>query len=363
MQLYPWIAVALSTLLSLTSRQLTADELEFDSLYRSPYYLGRGDTGVAVADGHEALFYNPAGLATGKGVYKEIVLVSPSIQSSLKTKDIVRQTIVEEDNSPETFKSFLGRNMHFSLSNFSGIILRRAAVGLLVSSSTNLLLAKTKEDRGVEGLKAEAAANRVFTFGLAESILSDRLQIGSTFKYLSRNEARLAVSALDTENIADRLTADGVGIERSGFGFDLGLMYSFTKIPWRLGLHVENAGTTLLRAGEKDASERRLPQIVTAGVAFQKNTNMSSMLFLIDFRDLAGGTEKDFLKRLHIGTELSFAKVFGFVGGLNQGYPTAGVYLDLLVLRADIGVYTQEVASSVGLRPDQRLYFRLTGGF
>ena len=36
--------------LSASSSPLYADQLSFDTLYRSPHYLGRGDTGVAIAD-------------------------------------------------------------------------------------------------------------------------------------------------------------------------------------------------------------------------------------------------------------------------------------------------------------------------
>ncbi|RYZ47331.1 MAG: hypothetical protein EOP07_27085, partial [Proteobacteria bacterium] len=82
-----------------SSSSAFADSLEFNTLYRSPYFLGRGDTGVATADGHEAIFYNPAGLAIGNGIYKETVLVSPSVQVSTQTKDLVRQALVEKENS------------------------------------------------------------------------------------------------------------------------------------------------------------------------------------------------------------------------------------------------------------------------
>jgi hypothetical protein len=53
----------------------------------------------------------------------------------------------------------------------------------------------------------------------------------------------------------------------------------------------------------------------------------------------------------------------GMTGGLNQGYPTAGVYLDLYVLRIDLGFYSEEMGDRVGTRPDTRYFLRLKAGF
>ncbi|WP_141735331.1 conjugal transfer protein TraF [Oligoflexus tunisiensis] len=342
---------------------LYAENLEFHRIYRSPYYLGRGDTGVATADFQEAIFYNPAGLAQGKGLYKETVLISPSLQVSTKTKDLVRQVLLQEDNDPDTLRGYLGRNLHLGFSNFTGIVFRRAAVGVLVSSDTNVMLAKSPDERGLETLHADAVANRVAVFSAAEGFFNQKLLVGVTGKYIMRNEASVDVGVLDSSNISDQLNSNDAEISRNGVGVDIGLMYDPGKSPWRFGLHVENAGTTKLAAAESGVSSRRLPQIVTFGTAFDLTTRMSSMLIQADFRDVGGAVEKDVFKRLHLGSELQFARIFGFMGGLNQGYPTAGLFLNLYVMRFDIGAYTEEVGSSAGVRPDQRLFFRLKAGF
>jgi hypothetical protein len=345
------------------SAPLFAENLEFHRIYRSPYFLGRGDTGAATADYQEAIFYNPAGLAQGKGLYKETVLVSPSFQVSTKTKDLVRQVLVQEDNDPDTLRGYLGRNLHLGFSNFTGVVFRRAAVGILVSSDTNVMLAKSPEARGLETLHADTVANRVAVFSAAEGFFNQKLLIGATAKYIMRNEATLDVSALDSSNISDQLSANDVEVSRNGIGLDLGVMYDADRTPWRFGLHVENLGSTKLAAAESGVSSKRLPQIVTFGTAYDLTTKMSSLVLQADFRDVGGVVEKDVYKRLHIGSELQFARVFGFMGGLNQGYPTVGLFLNLYVVRFDIGAYTEEVGSTAGVRPDQRLFFRLKAGF
>ncbi len=340
-----------------------ADSLEFNTLYRSPYFLGRGDTGVATADMHEAIFYNPAGLALGKGIYKETVLISPSAQVSLQTKDIARKALVDKSNDADAFKDFLGENIHFGFNNFTGIVFRRFAIGGLVSSDFNLMLSKDPNENGMDTLHADAALNQVMTLSAAESFLSDSLQLGSTVKYIKRNEAELDVSAANASNIADQLDSDDVKKTRSGLSLDLGAMLRPKSWPMSLGLHVENIGTANLKADEEGVKSKRLPQIVTLGMAFEKATKTSLLSFQMDFRDAFGAVEENVFKRLHMGAEISFARFIGLTGGLNQGYPTIGFYTNLYIARLDVGLMTQEISSSAGLRPDQRFMFRLTAGF
>lgn len=347
----------------LATTQAAAGSLEFNTLYRSPYFLGRGDTGVAIADGHEAIFYNPAGLARGTGIYKETVLISPSVQASTQTKDLVKQTVVEKENSADALKGFAGKNVHFGINNFSGIVFRRFAIGVLASADTNIMLSKQPDQNGLDTLHADANVNRVATVSVAESFFGDSLSIGTTLKYILRNEASLDISAADAENIADKLDSDDAKQDRQGYAADLGFMLRPKSWPLSLGLHVENVGTANLQAAEEGVEGKHLPQIVTLGLAVEKMTKTSSFAFLFDFRDALGSVETNAYKRMHLGAELRFGRFIGLSGGLNQGYPTVGFFTNIYVLRLDVGLMTEEVGSSAGLRPDQRVMFRLMAGF
>ncbi len=354
---------ALTLALQGTAMAGTSDSLEFYTLYRSPYFQGRGDTGVANADGHEAIFYNPAGLAQGKGIYKETVLISPSVEVSTQTKDLVRQVLVQKDNDAEALESFEGKNVHLGANNFTGVVFRRFALGGLVSANTNVMLSKAPEENGVETLHADAVANRVATLSAAESFFGDTLYLGTTLKYIVRNEAVLDISAADADNIADKLNGDDVKHERKGYAGDIGAMLAPKSWPLTLGLHIENVGAAKLRSDEAGVHSKNLPQIVTIGIAAEKATKMSSLTFLADFRDALGQVETNVFKRTHLGAEVRFGKLIGLTGGLNEGYPTIGLFTNLYVIRMDLGLMTEEVGTSSGMRPDQRLMFRLMAGF
>jgi hypothetical protein len=104
-------------------------------------------------------------------------------------------------------------------------------------------------------------------------------------------------------------------------------------------------------------------QTINAGFAIEPGTKTSKLRLLIDYRDIQSRVERNPRKKLHTGAELVVAGAVGLTGGLNQGYPTGGFFVDLYLLRLDLGFYTEEMGSTVGSRPDTRYVMRLKAGF
>jgi hypothetical protein len=119
---------------------------EIPRLYRSAHFALRGDTGTADADNQEAIFYNPAGLALGKGIYKRLVLVSPQVEISSATKDLAREIGAEEADAIEAMRGAIGKHQTLATSNFSGVILRRVAIGAYANGSVQGLVSKSAEE-------------------------------------------------------------------------------------------------------------------------------------------------------------------------------------------------------------------------
>lgn len=337
-----------------------ADPIQDQRLYRSAAYLARGDTGIAIADDYEAIFYNPAGLAQGEGIYKQTVFLSPQFDLSVDTRNLVRKLAIEKKNDPETFRQHVGKNQHFGLSNFSGVVFRRAAVGLLASTNNDFLLRKSEVERGAEVLSAKSVSNIGATFSFAERFYDDRLLIGTTLKYLQQAYAALEINVLDSENIADQLADDDNRSLTSGIGADLGMIWIIPgKNPLHIGATIENVGTTQLRARGEEESGRRLKQVFNLGLSYTVHSHISRMVMLLDFRDVTGELSQNFFKRLHIGAELALGKTFGLMGGWHQGYPGGGMYLNIYLMRFDVGAYTQELGTTAGAREDIRYMARV----
>lgn len=342
---------------------------EYPYLYRSAYFLGRGDTGIASADNEDAIFYNPAGIALGKGIYKEIVIAAPMVEVSQDTRDVVRKVSVQEEDPTETLREHQGRPQHLGLNAFSGIILRRAAIGAFGHSSNTALLYKDPDKGALESILAESVVDTGAVFTLAQNF-GKSIFIGITSKFLRRNQAYFQANATDSEKLTNLNSSDQISMSGTGTGADLGFIYKTggKRTNFSVGLTIADVGNTKFIPDIETSlpkSERALKDIkqtVNAGIAIETGAQSSKFRILLDARDLLSATGQDATKRLHLGTELSLKDFIGFTGGMNQGYPTFGTFIDIRFLRIDLGLYGEEIGEQAGSRSDTRYYFKLHAG-
>ena len=362
------VILAALLILNLTPCQdVEAAELKVSQrIYRSAHFLGRADTGIADADNQEAIFYNPAGVASGKGIFKKLILGSPQFEISKDTRDLIRQIAIEKNEVGfDTLKSHVGETQHVGASQVSALVLRRAALSGFVGSEANILIYKSRDAGALESADANFVANGGGTFSVAESFFSDSFLVGVTGKYLRRGVAEASFSILDASNLNDITTNDYVRYG-SGLGADLGFMLrnEKAKLPYSLGLTVENMGSLNFTAENSSyAAPSALKQTVNFGLMLKPGTKVSALKILMDYRDLTSAVETNRAKKIALGAELNLKGVLGLMLGLHQGYPTGGVFLDFRVLRLDLAGYTQEMGEHLGSRPDPRYVFRLTAGF
>ncbi len=280
-------------------------------IYRSTYFLGRGDTGVAIADDEEAIFYNPAGIALGKGLYKKTVLASPQVEISGATKDLARELGAEKANAVDSVVKHIGKPNHIGVSNFTGIILRRAALGVIVSSNADLLAYKSKDQGGLEVVDASADQNIGLTFTLADKLFNDSLFIGVTGKYLERGRGALSAGAADAEKVKDSLkdTSNFIGMGQGG-GADIGLMWrpKGGRMNFGLGLTAHDVGDTKITPDKPTGLDLNLKQTIDIGMALEPATKFSKARLLVDYHDVTGRVVTNPRKRLHFGARRCSAR-------------------------------------------------------
>lgn len=349
-----------ATIAALVSQSAFADE--FQRVYRAPAYLGRGDTGVADADGAEAIFYNPAGLASGKGIFKEVVLVSPGVEVSSDTRSLVADVATSEGGGEtiSTLTKHIGSNQHIAFSNLTAIVLRRAAIGVLSSAETNVLVYKDPDQGGLEAVDANLYSTAGATFSLADSFYNGGLLLGATTAWYQRAQAELELGLLEAQNLDNSEDLFGYGTTAP---VTLGAMLvSSGKNPSTVGVTIHNLGDAHVSAAQAGMSVDNLKQRIDVGYAVQTNSKVATAKFLVDVIDVGSRYTSDIYKKLHIGTEVALARRLGFSAGLNQGGPCAGLFVDLWLVRADVGFYTEEVGDKVGLRSDMRYFARIKAG-
>ncbi len=333
-------------------------------LYRSAYFLGRGHTGIATADNEDAIFYNPAGIAQGNSLYKKTILASPFFEISDDTKNLIREAVIEKNFSTDTLKAHIGKPQHFGFNNFTGVIFRRAALGLFGSTESDILVYKDPNASALEAVKARSQGNAGMTFTLADNVFFDNLYLGVTAYYLYRGEAKIDVSLSEYDSLGDNALSDAMGYGL-GTGADVGLMYAVEsgRHGWNLGLTIKNLGDTSFASEVENLDLDPLLQTVNVGFAYKTTTHVSKMQVFADFHDATNAYGSNTFLKSHLGVELNVKNFIGFTGGVNQGYLTGGCFLNIYFLRLDIGGYGEEAWGHAGLRPDYRYYMRIAGGF
>ena len=134
-----------------------SNSLEDNQIYKSAYHLGRGNTGIACSEDHESMMYNPASIAVGKGIYKRVVLASPMIELSSHAISLARDLSDPEADTTSILRDQIGKNQHLGIYNLTAIVFRRAALGVVASATTDILVAKSPEAGGLEGVEANSS--------------------------------------------------------------------------------------------------------------------------------------------------------------------------------------------------------------
>jgi hypothetical protein len=333
-------------------------------LYRSAHYLGRGDTGIAVADDQEAIMYNPAGIAQGKGVYKKTVLLSPMLEFSDDARNLARELGEENADTATILRKRIGKNEHLGIYNLTAIVLRRVAIGVLASGTTDILVYKSPDNGGLESVDAKVRQTTGATFSLADSFWNETLLVGGTFKYLQRGQAQINANVTDADALKNVQQSDLYGVG-TGLSTDLGLMVKGkSRLKPAFGMTVRNVGgTKFAQASATAPTPDPLKQTIDLGFAVQPGTNVSSFKLLGEYWDVTSAIYETPYKKIHLGGELTIKDVVGVTAGISEGWSSGGLYIDLLLLRLDAGMYIQEVSERAGVRPDKRLFLRLTAGF
>jgi hypothetical protein len=202
--------------------------------------------------------------------------------------------------------------------------------------------------------------------------------VGVTGKFIDRRAAREDhISLLAIDDIKSPPIANGKGI-----GTDLGLLYQPTHRA-NVGLMVRDFLGTKLKFDEVDAEngfdgqpERTSvirPQ-TDVGFAYVPKTYLGlghttdRLTLAFDLRDVAARDQhvffqdgfhrpfgQDFWERVHFGAEYRWW-FLRFRGGAYQGYPSAGLGLDLPFIKIDYAYYGRELGERAGdLREDNHI--------
>ena len=368
-------------------------------LYKDPRIMGMGGANVAVGGYSTAVFSNPAGLANIKkehGIVVDILGlgVNGSGEMANFANDMTDASDSEDDAEMiKVVQDYAGQNFHMGFDNYSSISKNSDAfawsIGLLAAADINLV---THANGSVHGgfVETSSRAYGGVVVGVAKPYATEigRVDIGFGIKYISQisAEGALSISELTSGDDVATQMEDKYRKDSSGVGFDMGAIYRpFEDSVWHpsIGLSILNIGSL-----DMDYAYGGQPMTVNIGAAIQPDVKYIDKLVLaVDYVDLLNAnevrmykfngtnnevlyedlSESDYMKRLRIGTSIGLVDTRFFSTTLNlglyQGAYTAGLDLDLLILKLNVATYEEQLGSGSVDMPDRRYMVKLGIGW
>lgn len=388
------------TLSLISTTALMAMYGEHAYLYKDPRIMGMGGANVAVGSYSTSLFSNPAGLAKirkSEGFVVDVLGVQASVSN--KSQDFLAdlQDAIDSEEDAQVagvLKDYSGEHFHLGINNYTSVSKNSDAfawsVGLLTGLDANFMPhAQGSANGGM--LQTSTRAYGGLLLGAAKTYDTDmgRLDVGMSLKYISQMsyEGVLGVSELleDGENdLADTLQ-EKYEKESSGFGVDIGVNYApFTDNYWNptIGLSILNIGSMSM-----DNSYGGQPTTVNLGVSVAPKVEfIDNLILAADYTDLFNAnkvriynfsdtnevkfsdyTESDALKRLRLGASATLVNTSYLSTtintGLYQGAYTAGVNLELTILKFNFATYEEQVGTGSVAIADRRYMMQLGIGW
>jgi len=384
-----FVAIILLTLGGVCTLQAQTGELRRPG--QGVRNLGMGNAGIALSFDENALFYNPAGLAS----VDSILVGFPFLwEVSDDSVSIIKEisALSGDSKTSDTVALLMGKNVHFRslidlnlVMPFGELITFGAAAGV-----------ETQFDFGVRNPVAIEIdfgfrLDKIQNYGFAMPVARGRWLLGAGIETIERCDIPLTKATFGTVLSNSNLSSsfgsckltDLKRAQTYNFGFQKRLeTASALKMTW--GMTANNIGGLKFNRSDNETSPADQNPEYSMGFSWQPAWGPVRLLYAFDIRDLTMKHADDtycqsrkgtdcLWKRLHIGTEIgifpidSGASTFAVRAGFNQGYFTYGFELNPFIffrgLNIQYAVYKTETGSQIGDRPDKRKVFQLNFGF
>ena len=331
---------------------------EIHSIYQSPNFLGRGNSGLTAPSAEDSISYNPAALAINPlKTEKKIVILSPAFSISNNVEQLEKAG-GDDQELLNTLKDLVGDPIYAGLNNFSGYAGESWGLGLISGNSASALIFNDFEKGGISTLSLEAYQNLGIAGAYAYTILDDRLAIGIGPKLVQRTATIVKLSIADIDEIQNFKFKE---YQNSGLGFgvDLALSYKFAapNSP-HMTLVISDVGDTSFSGDDSKAPIPSQNQSIKLGASLSHSIADFQNHFFLDWHDLLKRTENNSLKNVHLGSTISHPLGVGLNLGLNQGYFSTGFFYQNPSFRFDLGSYGVETGELIGERASRRYFMR-----
>ena len=386
---YFFVAIILLILGGVTTLQAQTGELRRPG--QGVRNLGMGNTGIALSFDENALFYNPAGLASVDSILVGFpFLMEVSADSVSIITEISK--LKGDSKTADTVALLMGKSVHFRNLIDVNLIMpfgELLTLGVASGIETQIDL-KVRNPVSIE-IDFGFRLDRIQTMGFAMPVARGRWLLGAAVETIERCDIPVTTITFGTVLTSSNLSSSFGSCKLSdlkraqtyNFGFQKRLeSASALKMTW--GMTASNIGGLKFNRSDNETSPADQNPEFSTGLSWQPSWGPVRLLYAIDLRDITMNHADDtycqsnkgtdcLWKRLHIGTEIgifpidSGASTIALRAGFNQGYFSYGFELNPFIffrgLNIQYAVYKTETGSQIGDSPDQRKVFQLNFGF
>ncbi|HOX33451.1 MAG TPA: hypothetical protein PLB91_14065 [Spirochaetales bacterium] len=332
--------------------------------------LGLGGSFLSVSSGFDSLYGNPAGFAAEKGEFTILDLstwlyVKPSYDNFEKAKAVAsgEDTAAIAAANELLVDNGLGGGFSFGL----GYVGKKLGLGFYAVSDE---FASGDTALGSK-LRSSSSINLVVGLGLPLMLGPFRLNIGGDarpfYRVDSAGEGWSLIDLIQGADLDDQAAVAGFGMAMDfGASLELGpslkvglalrdLSPSFLMDDFLVGEVLDALGSGSLPEQGAGADNVYLTPYASLGLAWSPELvpGFVEPSLYFELRDPAGALrdEASFWNLLHLGAELRLLNFASLRLGLNGGWPSAGLGLDLAIIELDAAVFTEELGLHPGDRP------------
>jgi len=384
---------------SIAAASLMADYAQFAYVYNDARIMAMGGANVAVGGYSTSVFSNPAGiLGIKKSHGYEVELLGLQATVSQKYQEFAKDLQDASDSGDETavadvLKKYSGEYFHLDASNYSSLSKNGEfmawSVGLLAALDTNMI-PHANSGAGLLELHGRAYGGVVLTGAKAfDDVGPGTLDTGITVKYIAQKSYDASMSSseiIDNKDNILKYMQDNYEKDNAAVSVDLGVNYHLfpeNVLHPSFGLSVLNVGG--MNMGENYGT---VPMTVNVGMAIAPEVpRIDGLVLAVDYCDILNAQkgyvfnknvnnndysrveidDNDMMKRLKMGASARVVDNSWFLmtlsGGLYQGAYTAGVDMQLAVLKLTAATYEEQIGLNTGDWTDRRYMLALGIGW
>ncbi len=328
---------------------LAANAGEIADTWSSVRAQGMGGAYVSVVNDADALFYNPAGLAS-QTRFSWTVLDPHAGANGIA--DIQKLQRLAGSNSADTtaaLQQLIGKRVWIEAGAKSAIVIPGFAIAGFVNSQSGIYVSNPAN--------TTLTLNYFFDYGLAAGggfeLVPGFWKFGLSARRMNRTGTSLPIGAATLASMDMNALQAELKRRGTGYGADIGSTFTLPgpSSP-SLSIVYRNAGVTTFTHEEGAGAPPPIDPEIVIGGSMKFAGGFADITPAIDFR-YANRSDIDVGKKIHLGVELSMPLI-DIRAGLNQGYYTAGVGLNLGLMRIDAATYGVELGAYPGQFEDRR---------